>query len=83
MISMAEKSDFEEALERRAARKGLSVDELREDDRKALRASNFPWPECIQPFELENEELVRKLAHVLNCSICAAQVELKLKSLQG
>jgi hypothetical protein len=60
--------------ERRAAREGKTLDQIFAEDRAALRASTYPGPECLQPYEVE-DYLDGKLppnraSHLTTCETC-------------
>ena len=45
--------DWLDSFKERASRAGKSVKELLEDERRALRESDYPGPECLESYELE------------------------------
>jgi hypothetical protein len=67
-------SEFKQTIMQRAARLGLSVDELRVHDREALRDTAEAAANCLMPHQLEDAELREIILHVLDCPICAAMV---------
>jgi hypothetical protein len=66
---------FFNAAKARAARLRLSVGELAAYDRAKLERSEYPGPDCLQPFEVEEFRADRlpatRLAHINQCSGCA------------
>ncbi len=68
--------DWLDSFKERASRLGKSVKELLEDERKALRESNYPGPECLEPYELElyvKDALHDdRITHTRECVPCAA-----------
>jgi fumarate reductase subunit D len=71
-------SRFEAALLRRAGRLDKDIKQLLADDRLALRQSNYPGPECLNPYEVAQfgEELPEdRLKHLETCPTCAALLD--------
>jgi len=73
-----------EVAEKRASESGQTVDELLIADRKRLRESNYPGPECFEPHELElyvNGKLSsERIAHTKNCPSCTGLLRVALPS---
>lgn len=72
--------DLASALLERAREEGLSVSELRLQDRHILRECSYPRSDCLTPNEvqeyLSTELPLERAAHIENCSSCATLVEL-------
>ncbi|MBM3261055.1 hypothetical protein FJY93_01415 [Candidatus Kaiserbacteria bacterium] len=62
-------------MERRAARLGVTLDQLREYDRKALRESDYPTADCLGEHEISDARLRKMILHVLECPMCAALLD--------
>lgn len=74
------------AIQRRAARLGMSVDELLEKDAKSLREMPL-GPLCLDRAIFSdtsslynNAQLLRMLGHVLECPMCAALIDMLVNS---
>lgn len=68
--------DWFGSFKERASRLGKTVKELLEAERKALRESDYPGPECLEPYELElyvkgvlHQD---RISHKNECVPCAA-----------
>jgi hypothetical protein len=63
----------------RAERLGMSREDLRESDIRAVARAAYPTPECLDPLEVEQflatELPETKRTHVNECAMCAALVE--------
>jgi len=72
-------SRFEAALQRRADRLGVGVDQVLAHDRQALRSSRYPTADCLDPYEVElffaAELSEERIAHVQNCPMCATTLD--------
>src|ERR1043165_9599713 len=75
----ANPSEFEITIRRRAAQLGMSIDELLAHDRRTLRSSEYPTPECLSPYEVEHFFLPGfpedRINHVVNCAMCATVLD--------
>src|SRR5262245_5297980 len=73
-----------DAVEKRAFDSGKTVDELLIADRKRLRESNYPGPECFEPHEVEqyaNGELSQdRIAHMDDCPSCTGLLRVAVPS---
>ena len=67
-------ADLEKTLKERAARLGMTVDQLLIHDRTSLRKFVQSHAECLSPGLIEREDLLPLLANVINCPMCAAMV---------
>jgi len=79
----ANKSSTEEprsliAARSRAARLNVSLGEMLRQDRERLRASTYPGPECLEPYEVEQYAAGRlspeRAEHIEACSGCQVLV---------
>jgi len=79
--------DLLNSFKERASRLGKSVKELLEDERKALRESEYPGPECLEPYELElylKDALGKdRISHTDECVPCAALLKTAAPSTAG
>jgi hypothetical protein len=70
------------ALEQRASRLGTDVHGLLKEDRRLLRTSKYPGPDCLHPHEVEQfcaiELPESRLSHVESCPMCAALLDIAI-----
>jgi hypothetical protein len=79
LLSSPEKNHMvglEASAEARAARLGMTIDQLLVDDRHALRTSGYPTNDCFRPHEIEQfargDLSEERILHGETCEACAA-----------
>jgi hypothetical protein len=67
-------------VERRAASRKKSVEDLFDEDAARFEAMGYPGTDCFEPFEVEQYTIGAlppdRLAHVERCRLCAALLEM-------
>jgi hypothetical protein len=72
------------SFKERASRLDKTVSELLEQERRALRESQYPGPDCLEPYELELyvEGVLHsdRISHAHECASCAAVLNIAAPS---